>query len=284
MNPYNLIIPVFRTLLSLSRGRGEHFLAKIDAILYPFPRIVSLENQEITLYIPPNAHFFRFLIQTHENHIKNVIYKIVSDGDTFVDIGANIGYFSAHAIAAVGRTGQVFCFEPESENFNILNKNCEIFQRKGYHCKAFPLAVSSNNGFAILNIHRYSTYHAIESKHHKLDRVERQQGIETISLDSWAYSQCVNNIKLLKIDTEGHELDVLEGARGLFQEKRIEYSILECRDKYVATHIDDFCYENKLNQFVWDGKFWQKSLIHKVEKATDCLITHNNTNLELFLN
>src|SRR3954471_21826173 len=46
------------------------------------------------------------------------------DGDTVADIGAHVGYFSIIASRLVGPSGQVFAFEPEAANFEVLKANC----------------------------------------------------------------------------------------------------------------------------------------------------------------
>ena len=50
----------------------------------------------------------------------------VRQGNVFVDIGANIGYYTILASRLVGKSGKVFAFEPEPSNFEILAKNVEL--------------------------------------------------------------------------------------------------------------------------------------------------------------
>src|ERR671917_314829 len=45
-------------------------------------------------------------------------------GDTVADVGAHVGYFSVIASRLVGSSGQVFAFEPEDANFEVLKANC----------------------------------------------------------------------------------------------------------------------------------------------------------------
>jgi Methyltransferase FkbM domain len=126
---------------------------------------------------------------------------------------------------------------------------------------------------ATLNIHRYSTYHAIEDTHHQLDKVEGTQVIPTVTLDEWVQSQGLPKISLVKIDTEGHEPQVLEGARKLFENKAIDCTILECRSDYIANYIDEFVKTFKLHQFCWDGFNWNPVSLNKIENKTDCLLS-----------
>ncbi|NEP01920.1 MAG: FkbM family methyltransferase [Symploca sp. SIO2E9] len=274
MYPDKFLLPLYRNILHLSLGRGEQTLAKIDALIFNLQRKTVIHcNKNISILLPPDPHFFRYLIKSHEQHVSNAISNLAKDGDVVVDVGANIGYFSAYAAAAVGKFGQVFCLEPEAKNFEYLKANCDLIQRSGFNCSAFQLAASSVSGQATLNIHRYSTYHAIEDEQHNLDKVENKQLIKTVTLDEWSQSQALTNISLLKIDTEGHEPKVLEGARQLFEARAIDFVILECRSDYLANFIDEFCKEFSLNQLVWDGQDWHQTTLQSLAYKTECLLS-----------
>jgi FkbM family methyltransferase len=274
MYPEKFLAPIYRNLLNFSSRRGERTLARVDSLLFNFPRTITFnQNGEVSIVLPPDPHFFKYLIKSHETHISNAIQKLLKPGDLFLDIGANIGYFSAYAASAVGKTGQVFCFEPEAKNFEYLQVNCDRLQKLGYNCSAFQLAASSMTGTATLNLHRYSTYHAIEDTHHKLDRVEGMQTITTVTLAQWFQSQALPKISLAKIDTEGHEPKVLEGAIELFEKRLIDFTVLECRSDYIANYIDEFAKQFNLYQFCWDGFRWSPSSLRNIENRSDCLLS-----------
>lgn len=274
MYPERFLLPLYRNVLRLSLGRGEHTLAKLDVLFFKSNRQVTISlNDNISIVVPSDPHFFRYLIKTHERHISNAISKLVKHGDLVVDIGANIGYFSAYAAAASGKQGHIFCFEPETKNFEYLRLNCDLIQQHGFKCSAYKLAASSASGKATLNVHRYSTYHAIEDDSHHLDKVESTQVINTVTLDGWTESQGIKRISLLKIDTEGHEPRVLEGSRKLFESKAIDFVILECRSEQLASFIDNFCREFNLHQLVWDGCSWHKTTLKSVNYRSECLLS-----------
>ncbi len=72
-------------------------------------------------------------------------------------------------------------------------------QKSGFKCLAYQLAASSNSGKARLNVHRYSTYHAIEDEFHHLGKVESTQVINTVTLDQWAEAQGLKKIPFSKL-------------------------------------------------------------------------------------
>lgn len=266
----------YKPVMKLTRHRGEHTLAKVDCILFKNNRKVFFDSKNsIFIYLPPDPHFFKYLIKTHEEHIRIAISRLAKPGNIVIDIGANVGYFAAHAAMAVGKEGSVLCLEPEESNFAVLQSNCDALERSGFNCKAYQLAASDSEGDAVLNLHRHSTYHSIDDADCHLDRVEGQAVVKKITLDKFAESQGLKHISLLKVDTEGHEAKVLEGSRRLFNSRMVDYTILECRSDRLAEYIDKFAEEYSLNQLAWDGSTWRESKLRSLRYKTECLLSLN---------
>lgn len=62
----------------------------------------------------------------YEPFIAELMKKNIKPGDTVVDIGSHIGYFTILMSKLVGETGKVYAFEPEKRNFELLKKNVEF--------------------------------------------------------------------------------------------------------------------------------------------------------------
>ena len=76
--------------------------------------------------------------------------RCIRAGDTIVDVGANIGYFTLLFARSAGPAGRVFAFEPEPDNFRLLETNVE---RNGYrNVTAVRQAVSGAPGSAPLGL------------------------------------------------------------------------------------------------------------------------------------
>lgn len=266
-----MLIPLYTNLLRVSKGRGAHTLARWDSKLFMGERTIAISNRT-QISIPSDPHFFGYLTKSHENHVSDALKLLCEEGDTVIDIGANIGYFTAYAADIVGYKGKVFCFEPEAQNFKYLDDNCHLLGKQGFACKASCLAISSASGTATLNIHRHSTYHTLNANH-QLDNVEDQKIVHTISLDEWTEANSISHIHFLKIDTEGHEKDVLLGCRELFDREAIDYVLLECRSEHLSRFIDDFAQEFSLCQLVWDGEKWHQATLSEFDYKTECLLS-----------
>ena len=74
------------------------------------------------LYLDPEDSL-GLSFQQYEPYTTSIISKFIRKGDVFVDVGAHIGYYTLLAAERVGASGKVFAFEPEKENFLLLQKN-----------------------------------------------------------------------------------------------------------------------------------------------------------------
>jgi FkbM family methyltransferase len=154
---------------------------------------------------------------SYEPHVTHCLKSILRPGDTFVDVGAHIGYHSFYAAGVVGTTGRVFSFEPDPSVYARLKRNLEPFP----HAYAFHYAVWKHE--AELLFERSSC--AQESGWGSLTTVRtlgtgEQIPIHAVSLDGWSREIDSSAVRAIKIDAEGSELAVLKGATKLIEESR----------------------------------------------------------------
>ena len=137
-----------------------------------------------------------------------VLKKILKPGMIFVDVGANIGYFSLIAAKLIGDSGEVFAFEPDKNNFSLLQKNINV---NGYkNITAIKKAVSDKVGTAKFYLEKENLCaHSLTPKIN-CDFIE----IEMISLDEYFKDKKIN---VVKIDVEGMEPAVLSGMEKLIK-------------------------------------------------------------------
>ncbi len=138
--------------------------------------------------------------------------KVVREGDTVLDLGANIGYFTLLAARLVGRSGRVFSFEPEPTNYNLLLKNIEL---NGYgNVVALQKAVSNTTGKVKLFLDSKDTgAHSIYRPDGKSKFIE----VEAVAPDDY-FKDKVNKIDVIKIDVEGAEMAALAGMDRILKE------------------------------------------------------------------
>jgi FkbM family methyltransferase len=151
----------------------------------------------------------------YEPHVKFCLSALLRSGDVFIDVGAHIGFFSLIASSLVGPAGTVFAFEPNSDLFPKLRANAGEFP----WLIPYPRAVSKESGPTVFSRPRPGE----ETGWGKLAAV-RCEGqispIEAASLDHWHASVGFPLIRAIKIDAEGSEPFVLQGARSLIVHSR----------------------------------------------------------------
>ena len=157
-----------------------------------------------------------YWLGTYEPAVQETMKKIIEDGWVCYDIGAHIGYFSL-LMARLTR-GKVFAFEPEPQNFRLLKKHAEI-NRLSEIVIPVPLAVSSKTGFAFLKKGRSSFTGRIRNSA-EVDCENNRVRVKATALDHFVYVGGNPEPNFVKIDVEGFEGKVLEGAKRVLQETR----------------------------------------------------------------
>jgi len=150
----------------------------------------------------------------------------------FVDVGANIGYFSLIA-AALGVP--VVAFEPVTKNHSVFKKSIEL---NNFHGRIWleQLAVSDEEGTILLNLSDSNL--GLCSSRDLSTSTTGQEAATTVALDKFLVGEHELFRMIVKIDVEWMELQVLRGMRRLLQE-RVRYVLIEISN-YVKEIFDIF--------------------------------------------
>ena len=132
-----------------------------------------------------------------------LLCKYLDASGDFVDVGANIGYYSAYAAPFVRR---VFSFEPDARNHAPLAANAALAGNVRIH----KVALSSEAGEATLDASKNSEVSRLTRDP---DATGQKQTVAVQTLDGFARAHPDLRVSGLKIDTEGHELEILVGGR-----------------------------------------------------------------------
>jgi FkbM family methyltransferase len=170
---------------------------------------------------------------------KNQLFRQIvaaSPAPVIFDIGANIGQ-TASAYVPIFRNATIHAFEPFAENFEHLKENTKSFANVHAH----RLAMSDRDSTLEVrrDHHPLSQWNSISSSYQDTLAERGQFTLESLQLergDSFCERNGITEICLLKVDTEGHEMEVLEGFKAMFAKKGIQSVLVEVGFGADAVH------------------------------------------------
>jgi FkbM family methyltransferase len=152
-----------------------------------------------------------------EEDVNDLVLSCLKEGDVFIDVGANIGYYSVMAGKIVGESGQVISIEPIPSTARVLSFNVKLNQLN--NVMIIQKAAWGSNELISMYVPKgfYGMSSVYESKGTKDLLVVEGAPLDNLVSVSKAY--------LLKIDAEGSEYPILVGARKTLE--RTQYVVLE---------------------------------------------------------
>jgi len=183
---------------------------------------LNLENER---YIEKYIYYWGEWEGNETHFIKEFLPK---DG-LFIDIGANIGYFSCLAASIVGNKGHVFSFEPVPQSFQLLSKNIHL--NNFHNITAYQIAASNKKGSMLLAkpknpcaLEMVTTRNASTTKPHWEIPSERVDEIVDRN----------QSIDMIKIDIEGAEMLALAGLVEHLSKQNAPIVLCEVNDSFLT--------------------------------------------------
>lgn len=195
----------------------------------------------------------------------SVFSKIINRCNTFLDIGANTGYYSLLA-ATINPGIKVFAFEPAFAPHHYLTRNISLNRMK--NVRAFQLAISDREGeiefFEIDNPKGYhNRYNLAGTGTLKGEDVSGQlfvsRKVTTTTLDNWLVKEGVGPVDIMKLDTEGTENLILLGADTMLREHQ---PLIICE---VLFNVIEGKLEEIMRRYDYHFFFYRDGKLHKAE-------------------
>jgi FkbM family methyltransferase len=201
----------------------------IKSLLQSTPKIHPLNIKGISqqLYMEihkeEDTHVSSYIREHHiwEPDETTLIKNILKPGQVFVDIGANIGYFSVLAASIVGSNGQIYAFEPEPRNFNLLNRNVKLNNQNNVDTHSIALSDKKETSKLYLNDKNLGDHQLFpnqKSIHRRAIEIEKDLGDNIFSAHP--------RVNFIKLDTQGSEYHVLMGLEETIKRSSPDLSLL----------------------------------------------------------
>ena len=199
---------------------------------------IEVEDKKITFQTPNRLTRWRVdTLLTKEPHTIDWLNEI-GPKETLLDIGANVGMYSIYAGAVRGAT--VIALEPESQNYSILNMNIRL-NKLDHLIAAYCIGVSDRDTFDYIfmsNLMAGDANHAVgEPLNMDLQSfsksIEFAQGCITYKIDSLVEDNKLPVPDYVKIDVDGFEHKVVEGAKKTLSNKKVKSVIIEINPKLL---------------------------------------------------
>ena len=231
--------------------------------------IVAANGMKFFLQLDPQdmaqrdviAHFLGGQMYEHETSL--LFLKTLRPGDSAIDVGGNAGYFAMLAATLVGAQGRVVTAEANPGLAKLICDSAALNDIS--HLSVENVAISDSNGQIVFGsngsndsnggvVPEKKPGEALESSESVTQFVARAE-----TLDSLASRSGLDSIRLLKIDTEGHELNVLKGADGLLRGRKIDFIAAELNLPGLERNRTN---QHKLRQFMLEHGYHMFLLDH----------------------
>ncbi len=211
-------------------------------------------------FLDPVSNFgIRLLRDGHyEQDLTESITRTLKQGDTFIDLGGNEGYFSILGSKLVGSQGEVICIEPQQRLWEVITKNLQL--NGCFNVRLVPFVVSDKRDEVELILTPSINTGSSGMVGNKRNSLWKKQATSSIILDDLLNEK---QIKLIKIDIEGFEFMALKGAVKMLDARKVDNIIVEFHP-YQLSQLGQS--EEEINKFLNDHGYFLLDGIYKPKK------------------
>lgn len=200
---------------------------KAASLLYRLLKLAGLKDEQIVtrggiryhLDLREGIDLSLFLFGGFQNHVTTVSPGV--EEAVIFDVGANIGAITL-ALAQKNPRARIHSFEPTHYALEKLRRNLALNPGLAERVTICPLFIGSSSE-AAGDTHAYASWRVDEQTidaHPTHHGSKMPSATNMTSLDDYVATQGIPHVHLIKIDTDGHELDVLRGAQRLLATSR----------------------------------------------------------------
>ena len=176
------------------------------------------------------------LLREDDRDAFRVMQEVLRPGDVMLDVGANVGVYSVRAGVLVGPEGRVYSFEPVPTTLERLRQTIAI--NTAQNVTVIPKAITNECGIVQINVYEGEGLSGWSTLgRHPMVRPDGATvtpavaiDVEAETLDEFCAREGIGHVRLCKVDVEGFEPNVFEGATRMLSEQRIDVVLFEISD------------------------------------------------------
>jgi FkbM family methyltransferase len=202
---------------------------------------------------------------TYEKATMHVIHSCLKEGDTFIDVGANIGVVSLYASICVGNSGSIWAFEANPATVKLLEDNIAL--NKFTNIKIYEYALGAQEGTGEI-------YPETVENNRGAASMLKREGQSTVKFD--IVIKKLDDVigdtkpKLIKMDVEGWELEVLKGSKNILSGTDAPILIVECfmdRENTIGSPSEIFKFIKSTNDYLVYKSDMGKDRLSRLEEV-----------------
>ena len=215
---------------------------KIFKNWYVYPKVYwQLTNDKIVVFETKTGLKIKIRVKSTDLMALTNVWMIneydidsfeINPSDIIIDVGAHIGLFSL-LVSQFCKTGKIFSFEPIRENFDLLVSNLGLNHTENVF--PFNVGISKNSGKLNLFLNNDQSAHSIFPKG------SESITVEATSLQKIFDEKQISSCKLLKLDCEGAEYDIIDSLPVEYLDKiqnmAIEYHLADTKPELIKNLI-----------------------------------------------
>lgn len=217
-------------------------LAAVQLTLEQYERLLpssAIQHEGMTMRFATPSVFTRWRVETIRTKEPWTLEWIggFAPGEILLDCGANVGMYTIWA--AVTRKARVYAFEPEAQNYALLNRNIQL-NGVASAVVAYCMGLSDTSGISVLHMADmrvggscHSLGEALDFEHKPLQALF-VQGCVAATLDELVASGSLPVPHHIKIDVDGFEPKVIAGARATLRDPALKSLLVE-----INRNLDD---------------------------------------------
>ena len=196
---------------------------RINQVTFKIPALIQLTPETKCICYPDSSFGSLIVYEGWPEYAEmEYIYHNLGSDDVFVDVGSGIGEMSLIAASKITK-GRIFAFEPTQQSRERLYENV-LLNNLVNTVRIFDQALSSKKGKSTFRTTKISETNHIS---HTINNEQGNIEVRVTTLDHVIRKEKISQIKILKIDVEGAEYDVLLGAKKALLGKKIAVIIVE---------------------------------------------------------